>query len=91
MDIILQEKIKTLLGIADTNIYDEELVMYIDLEKAKLQRAGIPVPEIIADNEINIYAVILSYKVAINLNVEVDIARLEALYITSVNTLRSGI
>lgn len=88
MDNILQEKIKVLLGIADTDIYDEELEMFIDLEKAKLKRTGFPVPETIATNDLNIYAVILSYNVAINLNVDVDTARLQTLYMTSVNTLR---
>ena len=73
------EKIKDLLDIEDTEIYDSKIILLLGGAVSTLKTAGIP--QIKKDEE-------FSDSYAICLAMEFDHDNLQRLYITAVNTLR---
>lgn len=81
------EKVKDLIDIEDTDIYDKKLILLISGAVTTLKTAGIPA--ISKDNEYSeSYAICLAMETAKMMDMEFDLDNLQRLYITAVNTLR---
>ena len=90
----LQEKVKILLGIEDTTLYDARLEMLVGGAVAKLESEGVdndfsePAEGESLDNLAMDYLICVSYQVALDLNLDIDLQTFYVQYITRVNTLR---
>lgn len=81
------EKVKDLLDIEDTDIYDKKIILLIGGAAVTLKIAGIP--EIDKESEYSeSYAICLAMETAKMMDMEFDLDNLQRLYITAVNTLR---
>lgn len=81
------EKVKDLIDIEDTDIYDKKLILLIGGAVTTLKTAGIPA--ISKDNEYSeSYTICLAMETAKMMDMEFDLDNLQRLYITAVNTLR---
>lgn len=81
------EKIKDLLDIEDTEIYDSKIILLLGGAVSTLKTAGIP--QIKKDEEFSdSYAICLAMEVSKFLDIEFDHDNLQRQYITAVNTLR---
>lgn len=85
-------KIKTLLNIDDTTIYDDKLGLLIAGAFSKLKNEGVPNVFEEDESEITIdYIICLSYQIANDMDMDIDLNRLLSMYLTRVNTLRIGL
>lgn len=95
----LQRKVKVLLGIDDTDLYDERLDILVGGAVNKLKSEGIengdmfvepsegePASDLCKD-----YLICVSYQVALDLNLDIDLQTFYVQYITRVNELRCSI
>ena len=83
------EKIKILLDIDDTDIYDSKIEILLSGAINTLKKAGIP--EIETDSELaNNYAICLALETSKLMDMDFDSENLQRLYVTSVVTLRTG-
>ena len=80
------EKIKDLLDIEDTEIYDSKIILLLGGAVSTLKTAGIP--QIKKEEFSDSYAICLAMEVSKFLDIEFDHDNLQRLYITAVNTLR---
>lgn len=95
----LMEKVKLLLNIDDTDMYDERIELLIGGAISKLENEGIPNDDLFADgiddeplsNISKDYIICLSYQVALDLNLDIDLQTFYVQYMTRVNTLRCTI
>lgn len=89
-NIKILERVKQLLKIYDTDIYDAELNMYIDDAILSLDIEGVKKSDINKLDETyqSKYIVAISYKCALNLDMDLDAKKIGQLYISSVNKLR---
>lgn len=84
-------KVKKLLPIDDTDIYDDELEIYIGGAISKLEGEGITNSfEVDSDNAFD-YIICISYQIALEMNLITDFNRLYAQYVTRVVTLRAAL
>lgn len=88
----LKNKVKILLKINDTDIYDEELEVEIDSSMAKMEIEGVPMAW--AETKVgtpyfSLYAVCVAYLCSGLLDGEIDINKLQRQYITNTNELRT--
>lgn len=92
-------KVKVLLGIDDTDLYDERLDILIGGAVSKLANEGIPngdyfvepgEEETLSDLAKD-YLICLSYQIALDLNLDIDLQTFYVQYITRVNELRCSI
>lgn len=89
-------KLKQILPIGNTNVYDEQLEILIRSSISKLNSEGVeniydePTEEKpnLADEACD-YIVCIAYQVAKDMDFEIDSSRLDEQYITRVNTLRT--
>lgn len=90
----LKEKVKILLGIEDTTLYDPRLEMLVGGAVAKLENEGVdndfdePAEDESLENLAMDYLICVSYQVALDLNLDIDLQTFYVQYITRVNTLR---
>lgn len=92
----LIEKCKVLLGIDDTDMYDERLDLLIGGAVHKLEVEGVPNNfELDMDGGatplIKDYLVCISYQLALDLNLDIDLQTFYVQYITRVNQLRCSL
>lgn len=80
--------VKKVLPIYDTTLFDDELTIYVNAAMSKLLSEGV-------DNLFDYqtpsyydYITCVRYQVAQDMDLDIDIERLKAQYITRVNTLR---
>lgn len=90
----LQNKVKVLLSIEDTTLYDARLEILVGGAVSKLENEGIendfnePAENEALDNLAMDYLICISYQVALDLNLDIDLQTFYVQYITRVNTLR---
>lgn len=88
-------KIKQILPIGNTNIYDEQLITLIKASMSKLKSEGVenkykePTSQEQLEDEACDYITCIAYQVARDMDFELDSTRLDEQYITRVNTLRT--
>lgn len=90
------EKVKILLNIDDTDMYDERLELLIGGAVSKLNSEGIPNNDMFADETAEEplsdiskdYLACISYQVGLDLNLDIDLQTFYVQYMTRVNTLR---
>lgn len=91
----LLEKCKILLGIDDTDMYDARLDLLIGGAINKLDIEGVPNSFELKDGEatplIKDYLVCISYQLALDLNLDVDLQTFYVQYLTRVNQLRCSL
>lgn len=92
---LITSKVKVLLDIDNTTLYDSKLNILVNGGISKLTNEGIPFEftvEEFANNvpEIDDYAICLSYQVAIDLDLDVDLNRLQSMYLSRAITLRKS-
>lgn len=73
---------------ADTDLYDEELIMLIRGAISKLDSEGVSNVFEYGSDKYYDYLTCIRYQVATDIDLDIDIERLKAQYITRVNTLR---
>lgn len=86
----LIENVKVLLDLEDTTMYDKKLSLFIPSAISKLSIEGVKEVDSSHKNYC-LYCVCISYSVAVDLNLDINLVDLYRRYITSVNTLRSDI
>ena len=84
----ITNKVKILLGIEDTTLYDDRLEMLVGGAISKLENEGIENDFTEGDNLAFDYLICVSYQVALDLNLDIDLQTFYVQYITRVNTLR---
>lgn len=94
----LINKVKVYLGIDDTTLYDEKLDLLVGAAVNKLETEGIPnderLTEAVSQEDLTIpnlskdYIICVSYQIALDLNLDMDLQTFYVQYITRVNELR---
>ena len=95
----LQRKVKVLLGIDDTDLYDERLDILVGGAVNKLKSEGIENDDMFVEPDegetmtdlVKDYLICISYQVALDLNLDIDLQTFYVQYITRVNELRCSI
>jgi len=92
---LITSKVKTLLDIDNTTLYDSKLNILVNGGISKLTNEGIPFAFTVEEftrevPEIDDYAICLSYQVAIDLDLDVDLNRLQSMYLSRAITLRKS-
>lgn len=87
----ITNKVKVLLGIEDTTLYDARLEMLVGGAISKLENEGIENDFDEGSNLAFDYLICLSYQVALDLNLDIDLQTFYVQYITRVNELRCSI
>lgn len=95
----LQRKVKVLLGIDDTDLYDERLDILVGGAVNKLKSEGIENGDMFVEPDEGTalgdlekdYLICISYQVALDLNLDIDLQTFYVQYITRVNELRCSI
>ena len=82
------DDIKSVLPIYDTDLYDEQLNILVQSAISKLENEGVPNAFDYGTFKYYDYITCLRYQVACDMDLDIDIDRLKAQYITRVNTLR---
>ena len=93
------EKVKILLNIDDTDLYDERLDLLIGGAVSKLATEGIPNGDLFndEDNEHPLsnlskdYLICIAYQVGLDLNLDIDLQTFYVQYMTRVGTLRCNV
>lgn len=84
--------VKQVLPIYDgTDLYNEELLMLIRGAISKLENEGVPNAFEYGSDKYYDYLTCIRYQVATDIDLDIDIERLKAQYITRVNTLRCSL
>lgn len=81
-------KLKEILPIANTNLYDEQLTILTNASMSKLETEGVPNAFEDDTPEGFDYVLCVAYQVAMDMDFDIDRNRLYEQYITRVNTLR---
>ena len=84
----IRDDIKKVLPIADTDAYNEELLMYTSGAIHKLSKEGVPNQFDYQTPSYYDYLCCLRYQVASDMDLDIDIERLRIQYLSRVNTLR---
>lgn len=80
--------VKSVLPIYDTTMFDSDLNIYVQGAMAKLEDEGVGNVFDYQTPEYYNYITCVRYQVAQDMDLDIDIDRLKAQYITRVNTLR---
>ena len=80
--------VKQVLPIYNTTLYDEQLNILVHGAVSKLKNEGISNQFEYKSNEYYDYLTCIRYQVALDMDLDIDMERLKAQYITRVNTLR---
>lgn len=83
--------VKSVLPIADTDMYDTQLNILVNASISKLEDEGIPNVFEYESSDYYNYLTCVRYQVACDLDLDIDIEKLEKLYITRANTLRCSL
>lgn len=86
---MLKDEIKILLDIEDTTLYDQKLDILIPSASSKLKIEGI-VNRVETDPDYYLYVNCISYWVASDIDIDVDMDKLLKKYLTSAVQLRGG-
>ena len=84
----IRDDIKKVLPIADTDVYDEELLMFTSGAIHKLEKEGVPNSFDYGAPAYYDYLCCLRYQVASDMDLDIDVERLRIQYLARVNTLR---
>ena len=86
-------KVKVLLDISDTEIYDAKLEILVPGGMSKLKNEGIPFELIKEDDKLQMsdYAICLAYQISLDLDFDVDIKSLARMYANRVISLRESL
>lgn len=82
------DDVKQVLPIYDTNLYDDQLNILVQGAISKLENEGIPNEFEYNSFRYYDYLTCIRYQVALDMDLDIDMERLKAQYITRVNTLR---
>lgn len=80
--------VRQVLPIYDTDLYDTQLMMAVKGAVSKLESEGVPNVFDYGTFKYYDYLTCVRYQVATDMDLDIDIERLKAQYITRVNTLR---
>ena len=80
--------VKSVLPIYDTELYDTQLFILVQSAISKLENEGVPNEFEFGTFRYFDYLTCIRYQVACDMDLDIDIDRLKAQYITRVNTLR---
>ena len=80
--------VKSVLPIYDTSLYDEDLNIIVNGAVAKLKDEGVANVFDYQSPDYYNYITCVRYQVASDMDLDIDLERLKAQYITRVNTLR---
>ena len=80
--------VKQVLPIYDTSMYDTDLTIYVNGAVSKLESEGVANVFTYQSPAYYDYLTCVRYQVAQDMDLDIDIDRLKAQYITRVNTLR---
>ena len=83
--------VKSVLPIYDTTMFDNELTIYVSGAMNKLENEGVPNVFDYQTPAYYDYLTCVRYQVAQDMDLDIDIDRLKAQYITRVNTLRCSL
>lgn len=83
------DKLKEILPISKTDIYDEQLKILTNGAMSKLETEGVPNSFNEDTPEGFDYIICIGYQVSKDMDFDIDVARLDEQYITRVNTLRT--
>ena len=83
--------VKSVLPIYDTTMFDNELTIYVSGAVNKLANEGVPNVFDYQTPAYYDYLTCVRYQVAQDMDLDIDIDRLKAQYITRVNTLRCSL
>lgn len=84
----LVDDVKQVLPIAQTDMYDYDLLVYVNGAISKLENEGVPNVFEYGSFKYYDYLTCIRYQVACDMDLDIDIERLKSQYITRVNTLR---
>ena len=84
----IRDDIKKVLPIADTDVYDEELLILTSGAIHKLEKEGVPNSFDYGTPPCHDYLCCLRYQVASDMDLDIDVERLRIQYLARVNTLR---
>lgn len=87
----LVNDVQTVLPIYDTNLYASQLNMLVQGAINKLTSEGIPNIFDYQSPAYYDYLMCIRYQVALDMDLDIDMARLKEQYVTRVNTLRCSI
>ena len=87
IDQIIKD-VKQVLPIYDTELYDSELMINVSAAISKLESEGVLNVFDYGTPKYYDYLTCVRYQVASDMDLDIDIERLKAQYITRVNTLR---
>ena len=83
--------VKTVLPIYDTTLYNDDLKIIVNGAVHKLEIEGIPNAFDYQSTAYYDYVTCIRYQVASDMDLDIDIERLKAQYITRANTLRCSL
>lgn len=87
IDQIIKD-VKQVLPIYDTDLYDDQLNILVQGAISKLENEGVPNEFEYNSLRYYDYLTCIKYQVALDMDLDIDMERLKAQYITRVNTLR---
>lgn len=90
IDQIIKD-VKTVLPIYDTELYDSDLLVIVNGAVHKLEVEGVANEFDYQSPAYYDYITCVRYQVASDMDLDIDIERLKAQYITRVNTLRCSL
>lgn len=82
------DDVKQVLPIYDTELYNDQLNILVQSAISKLENEGVPNAFEYQSFKYYDYLTCLRYQVAVDMDLDIDMERLKAQYITRVNTLR---
>ena len=85
----LLKKVKDLMDIAETDIYDNKLKTFIAGSMTKLEGEGIPIPENIKWKYMEQYIICIWLNVTMSFDIGMDYEKLNILYFSNVGTLQN--
>lgn len=83
--------VKTVLPIYDTSLYDADLLIIVNGAVAKLKDEGVDNVFDYQTPDYYNYITCVRYQVASDMDLDIDLERMKAQYITRVNTLRCSL
>ena len=87
----LTDDVKTVLPIYDTELYDDQLEILVSGAVSKMKSEGVDNVFDYQSNAYYDYLTCLRYQVASDMDLDIDLEKLKAQYITRVNTLRCSL
>lgn len=82
------DDVKSVLPIADTDMYNNDLTIFVNGAINKLKNEGVDNVFDYQTQEYYDYITCVRYQTAMDMDLDIDIERLKEQYITRVNTLR---